>query len=304
MSIQFAKNETVVRRFDYATLGYRKKTDSYAVARSMIVTNKRVIHQDVSEKVGQDLIVRREMPIEHAKFVDVSYSKTSNPSHLVAALIFAILAVGVYFLTNLKTALPNVAFLQKIPEFLFPTLAGLLGLIALISVFRYFGSRRILLACTVSTDSAVQPIFSNTITDEKISPKKAKQANRNALRMELNIRVNKRAAKELADGLGAAILDAIEMNREAEAAERAACAPAPVVMMPAACCCASETAAEPEEEPVEETYDEAEAVEETVEAAEEPADEPVEGESADEVADEAAEEEAAPAEDDENANAN
>ena len=288
-----------MRRFDYATLGYRKKTDSYAVARSMIVTNKRVIHQDVSEKAGQDLIVRREMPIEHAKFVDVSYSKTSNPSHLVAALIFAILAVGVYFLTNLKAALPNVAFVQKIPDFLFPSLAGVIGLIALISVFRYFGSRRILLACTVSTDSAVQPIFSNTITDEKISPKKAKQANRNALRMELDIRVNKRAAKELADGLGAAILDAIEMNREAEAAERAACAPAPVVMMPAGCC-ASETAAEPEEEPVEETYDEAEAVEETVEAAEEPADEPVEGESADEVA----EEEAAPAEDDENANAN
>ena len=303
MSIQFAKNETVVRRFDYATLGYRKKTDSYAVARSMIVTNKRVIHQDVSEQAGRDMIVRHEMPIDHAKFVDVRYSKTSKPSFLIGALILAILAVGVYFLTNLKTALPEVAFLQKLPDLLFAGVAGLLGLIALINVFRYFGSRRILLACTVSTDSAVQPIFSNTITDEAVSPKKAKQAKRNTLRMELDIRINKHAAKELADGLGAAILDAIEMNREAEAAERAACAPAPVVMMPAGCCCASETVAEPEEEPVEETYDEAEVAVEAETAEDAPAEESDE-EAAGEPVDEAAEEEDVPAEDDETANAN
>lgn len=266
MSIQFAKNETVVRRFDYATLGYRKKTDSYAVARSLIVTNKRVIHQDVNEQAGKDLIVRREMPIEHAKFVDVRFSKTSKPSHLIAALILAVLAVAAYFLTNLKTWLPNVAFVQNLPEILFVGLSGVLGLIALINVFSYFASRRIMLACTVSTDSVIQPVFSNTITDEAISPKKAKQARKNTLRMELDIRINKRAAKDLADGLGAAILDAIEMNREAEAAEAAAraAAVAPVVT-PVTCCCVNETVAEPA---VEETVEEptVDAVEETVEA--------------------------------------
>ena len=261
MSIQFAKNETVVRRFDYATLGYRKKTDSYAVARSLIVTNKRVIHQDVNEQMGKDLIVRREMPIEHAKFVDVRFSKTSKPSCLVAALILAVLAVAAYFLTNLKTWLPNVAFVQNLPEILFVGLSGLLGLIALINVFSYFASRRVMLACTVSTDSVIQPVFSNTITDEAISPKKAKQAKRNTLRMELDIRINKRAAKDLADGLGAAILNAIEMNREAEAAARAA---APVAV-PVTCCCVNETVAEPTEATVEETVAEP-VVEETVEA--------------------------------------
>jgi len=216
MSIQLAKNETVVRKFDYATLGYRKKTDSYAVSRSLIVTNKRVIHQDVSEQAGRDLIVRREMPIEHAKFVDVRYAKTSKPGRLIAALIFAILAVVSCLLTNLKAAFESIELLQKIAGPLFYGLAGLFALIALINVIAYFTSRRIYLACTVSTDSLIQSVISNTITDESISPKKAKQARKKTLHMEVDISIDKKAAKALADGLGAAILDAIDMNREAE----------------------------------------------------------------------------------------
>lgn len=286
MSIQFAKNETVVRRFDYATLGYRKKTDSYATSRSLIVTNRRVIHQDVCEQAGRDLIVRQEMPIEEAKFVDVRYTKTSKPGHLIAALILAVLAVAFYFLTNLKAAYPDVALLQKIPALVFIGAAGVLGIIALINLINYFCSFRAYLGCTVSTDSAIQPIFSNTISDEKISPRKAKQAKKNTLRMELDIRINKKAAKELADGLGAAILDAIEMNREDA---RAACAPT-VAQTPMACCAnANEPCAEEPtvEEPI---VDEAEAVaEEPIE--ETPAEENTEETPAEETVEETVEEE-------------
>ena len=271
MPIQFAKNETVVRKFDYATLGYNKKTDDYTSALSLIVTNRRLIHQDVNEQFGKTTIVRHEMPIDHAKFVDVSYSKTSKPSLLVSALFFAIFAVAVFFLTALKDALPDVEFLQKLPDLLFIGISGLLGMIALINVIRYFGSKRMMLSCTVSTDTIITTILSNTISEGNSSRKNAKKSH-STMQMDINIPINKQAAKELADGLGAAIIDAIEMNREAKAVAPAV-APINVTLeMPTACCANAIAESKPDgEKPVDEP-----AVEAFVEAVEEPIDEAAE----------------------------
>ena len=260
MSLQLAKNETVVRKFDYATCGYRKKSDSYAVARSLIVTNKRVIHQDVNEKFGRHMIARTEMPIDHAKFVDVRFAKTSKCSHLVRMFVMLILAAGAYLLEMFKSSLPKVGNVQLgevIPNFVTYGLVGLFGLLAIISLICYFSSRRLYLSCTVSTDSMVNPVLVNKIKEEITLFDMRKKKKKNTLRVELSIRVNRRAAQELADGLGAAILDAIEMNAEQKQGMEA-----PAV------CCTEDVAAECDNEPVAEeeaqTAEETSVVEETV----------------------------------------
>ncbi len=210
MSIQFSQNETVVRKFDYATLGYRKKSDSYAVARSLIVTNKRVIHQDVCEQFGKDLIVRREMPIEHAKFVDIRLARSSKVALLIWGIVLAVLAAVAYLGTVLRGTLELLA---KVPELVFLGIAAGLGVVALALIIGYFGSRRMMLSCTVSTDGVIHPVIANTVADESANPKKVYRA---AKQMQLDIRIDKRVAKEMADGLGAAILDAMELNHRAE----------------------------------------------------------------------------------------
>ena len=48
MSVQFAKNEKVIKSFNYATVGYNQKKDQYDTAKSLIITNKRIIHESVS----------------------------------------------------------------------------------------------------------------------------------------------------------------------------------------------------------------------------------------------------------------
>lgn len=263
MSIQFSQNETVVRKFDYATLGYRKKSDSYAVARSLIVTNKRVIHQDVCEQLGKDLIVRREMPIEHAKFVDIRMARSSKVSLLIWSIVLAVLAVVAYLGNSLRESLE---FLAKVPAVLFVGIAAGFAAFALALLIAYFGSRRMMLSCTVSTDGMIQPVLSNTVVDESLKPKKVYKA---AKQMQLDIRINKRAAKELADGLGAAIIDAMDMNRRAEASVACAVAADNTVANVFADVEATVSFEEEEVAPVVEEAEETENVAEEAEAVEE-----------------------------------
>ena len=93
MSVKFAKDEKVIKFFNYAATGYNKKKNSYDTFKSLIVTNKRVIHEQVCEKRGNEVILRQEMPVTDAKYVKTTMGKTSTPKFLLLAILFAIIAV-------------------------------------------------------------------------------------------------------------------------------------------------------------------------------------------------------------------
>ena len=63
MSVKFAQDEKVIKSFNYAATGYNKKKDTYDTFKSLIVTNKRLIHESVCEKRGSEVILRQEMPL-------------------------------------------------------------------------------------------------------------------------------------------------------------------------------------------------------------------------------------------------
>ena len=56
MSVQFAKDEKVIKSFNYANTGYNKKKGQYDTFKSLIVTNKRVIHESVNDKSYNEII--------------------------------------------------------------------------------------------------------------------------------------------------------------------------------------------------------------------------------------------------------
>ena len=52
MAIQFAKDEKIIKSFNYAAAGYNKKKGTHEAFKNLIVTNKRVIHEAVRETRG------------------------------------------------------------------------------------------------------------------------------------------------------------------------------------------------------------------------------------------------------------
>ena len=93
MSIKLSNGEKIVRNYDYAEV----KTRTSTTTKTLIVTNRRLIHREVSSGFGNESISNREMPVKAAKYVDVYYGMKSCIGALVIGIIAAILAIVLLF---------------------------------------------------------------------------------------------------------------------------------------------------------------------------------------------------------------
>ena len=200
MAIQFAKDEKVIKSFNYAATGYNKRKDTYDTFKSLIVTNKRVIHESVCEKRGNEVILRQEMPVADAKYVKTTMGKTSSPELLLLAILFAVIAVAAVCVSFLE-------FAAKF-QFVFWILAAPFAVLCIVKLSAYFASCSRVVSFSIFTDHAVTPVICSaaieTNTDDTATNKKTKKE------PALEIRVNTDIARAIADGLGAAILDATQ----------------------------------------------------------------------------------------------
>lgn len=207
MSLKLAENEKVFAQYDYATYGYRRKLSSYAVAKSLIVTNKRVVHQEVSEQLGKELVVRKQLPLEHAKFVDVAMSHTAKFGFLVWTIITAILSLVGFLFPAKEEILPSMPIL-------FSLVGCTFAFLALIFLLCFIGSFRTYLACSIDVDCFISDgvdFNSRTVVQ---NPKKEARTKKS---MQINVRVNNKVARRMADELGAAILTAMDYVPEEKA---------------------------------------------------------------------------------------
>lgn len=208
MSIKFAKDEKVIKSFNYAATGYNRKKDTYDTFKSLIVTNKRLIHESVCEKRGNEVILRQEMPVADAKYVKTTIGKTSSPEFLILAILFAVVAVAVALISTFE-------FAAKF-RFVFWILAAPFAVLAIIKLYNYFTSCSKVVSFSIFTDHVVTPVIYSTAIEtnnDETANKKAKKE------PALEIRVNADIAREIADGLGAAILDAANYTEETATAE-------------------------------------------------------------------------------------
>ena len=204
MSLKLAQDEKVIRSFTYAATGYNRKKDTYDTFKSLIVTNKRLVHESVCEKRGNEVILRQEMPVADAKYVKTTMGKTSEPKYLLLTLLFAVLAIGVAFVSTLEAVAQF--------SFVFWILAAPLAVLAIVKLSNYFASRSNVVSFSVFTDHVVTPVIYSTAI-ETHTDENAKKKTKNEPALE--IRVNTSIAREIADGLGAAILDATNYVEEA-----------------------------------------------------------------------------------------
>lgn len=206
MSVQFAKDEKVIKSFNYATVGYNKKKDQYDTFKSLIVTNKRIIHESVKDKRYDEIILRQEMPVADAKYVKTTMGKTSNPAYLLQALLFAIIAIAAIVVSTLD-------FAEKF-FVVFLVLAAPFAILTFVKLAAYFASRSKVVSFSIFTDHVVTPVICTALVESDNDDASGKKAKKEPT---LEIRVNEDVAREIADGLGAAILDAIAYKEEAPA---------------------------------------------------------------------------------------
>ena len=211
MAIQFAKDEKVIKSFNYAAVGYNKKKDSYDTFKSLIVTNKRVIHEAVRETRNNELILRQEMPVTDAKYIKTTMGKTASPEFLVQAIIFAVIAA-------VSVVLSFLEFAAKF-QFVFWILAAPFVVLAIVKLAAYFASLSNVVSFSIFTDHEVTPVMSTAVIEQNNNNADGYQPKKTKKEPELEIRVNADVAREIADGLGAAILDAIAYKEGASAEE-------------------------------------------------------------------------------------
>ena len=206
MSVQLAKDEKVIRSFTYATLGYNKKKNKYDTFKSLIVTNKRLIHEAIRETRSNELILRQEMPVADAKYIKTVMGKSFSPQLLVQAIIYAVLAVVIALLATFD-------FAEKF-FFVFLILAAPFLFVAIKKLIDYFASFSNIVSFSIFTDHPVTPVLTtaavevNNNENADGAPRKAKNE------PSLEIRVDANVARQIADGLGAAILNAVAYNGE------------------------------------------------------------------------------------------
>lgn len=204
MSVQFAKDEKVIKSFNYATTGYNRRKGQYDTFKSVIVTNKRVIHESVNDKRYNEIILRQEMPVADAKYVKTTMGKTSNPIYLLQALLFAIIAAAAVFVSTLD-------FAEKF-YVLFLVLAAPFAILTFVKLAAYFSSRSKVVSFSIFTDHIVTPVICTAAVEADNNENQNKKIVKKDPSLE--IRVNADVAREIADGLGAAILDAIAYKEE------------------------------------------------------------------------------------------
>lgn len=242
MTLKLAKNEIIIKRFDYTT---RKIKNS---KRSLIVTNKRII----SEIMDRNSVMRKEIPVSEAEYISTSYANTK--SSLVAFILFLILAI-VTGIVGWKVELP-VHYMN----YGLYGLAGLFLLLSCIMLGKFFKNRAASVEITISGKKMETQVFS--LGSSNMSSKsKAK---------DLKIQIDRNQSIAMVNELGAVLIDVKNQSldellggvKEKEIKEEKAPEEIPVEE-PAAPVVEEQPEEEPvEEEPIEEEITSEEVLEE------------------------------------------
>ena len=201
MSIQLSNNEKILRTYDYATA----KSRGLAAAKrskTLIITNKRIIHKEISKGANTTSVNMSEMPIETAKYIRTSFKKTGYPILIVFAVLAAI--VGTIMLILLKNFIPFL----------------ITGIMAAICIFIYIKKKDYAFSCSIDTNTHI----TNAFNFSSISGSSRTRgifaifgsANKN---FSIKVKVNSEVAQQMANELGYVI--AAAANGDFDSAENA-----------------------------------------------------------------------------------
>lgn len=141
MSIKLANGEVIVKNYEYGTVNVTGVAKNIGSHRNLIVTNRRVIHQETSLGRGTERISTKEMPVKSANHVSTFYGMKNYPIFLILGIIFAIIAVVMLI------AIPGGA--AKIVSFI------VAGIIAVVFFILYAKKRDYTLTCSIDSEAYI-----------------------------------------------------------------------------------------------------------------------------------------------------
>lgn len=211
MSVSLAKNERVIKEYEYANMsvvGIGKKS---ATTKKLTVTNKRIIHQESTAGIGTERISTTEMPVKDAKYVNAYYGSKSFGFLLKLGIYVLIFTVGlVYLLLASDTSLEGGML----------ALVACLGIIGVVAIILYFVIKDRSVIFSIRTDTHITPAMQASSKAESLLTKgifaRLRSADR-GLTINVKVKVNQKVAKELVEELGAVILEAQNAEDPAEA---------------------------------------------------------------------------------------
>lgn len=199
MSLMLASDEKIIREYEYASVGTVGVGHSSETYKKLIITNKRIVHQEHATGVGMERYCSSEMPIEKATYVDTYYGMKSYTALLVLGILFAIAAL-VVLIAGLHIAI---------------VVAALVVAVAFILI--YIFKRDYMVTFSIKTDGFVNPaLFASSLSGSSLTRniRRNLRAAEAMTTINIKIRVHKEEAKLLAQELGTAILEASRSNSE------------------------------------------------------------------------------------------
>ncbi len=193
MSIKFAENEKVIRTYDYATQkGFKIGSAAFA-GKSLVVTNKRIVHVETSHMTGGRTITTQQMPVEAAKYVSTSYSMKPYPIFLVLAIVIALLGI----VGAIALEMPAL-FAALIPAAIF----------FLIFCFK----KDLVLSASFETDTRITHAFGCSTKNGNSLTKGFfrffRKRDNNLATIYVSVKVNREVSERMAEELGAVIMAA------------------------------------------------------------------------------------------------
>ena len=206
LSVQLAKNEKVVKVFNYASMGYDEKIGAQETQKSLVVTTRRIIHEAICDERGNEKILRREMPVSSATQIHTEMRKNCDKKYLFRALIFGILTL----------TLLSVLLMATVPALLIIALVP--AIIGLVNLILFFAKRSVVVSCEIFTDERITSALRFVSCEDNTDPSNKKSLKKKA--PEIKIHVNPLVAQRLTNELGAAILDAVAYNDSINASRK------------------------------------------------------------------------------------
>ncbi len=205
MAVKLVNGERILKSYDYAESKSKGLAGSKG-SKTLVVTNRRIIHYEKNEGKGTSGTNVSEMPIEAAKYIRTSFKETRYPILLVFGILIALVGILLAFLS--EAIIPFI----------------ICAVVATIFILIYAFKRTYAFACSIDTNTHITNAFgfSSISGDSRTAGlfSMFRQANKS---FYIKVKVNSTAAQEMAEELGYIIaaaangdFDEAETETEAE----------------------------------------------------------------------------------------
>lgn len=212
MSVQLIKNEKILRSYDYAS-SHSKGLGAVNGSKTLIITNKRIIHKEtVSGGKGLGLNIS-EMPVEKAKYIHTGLKVTRYPALLALGILFVFVALAA-LLAGGSLDLP-------------PVIAIIPVALAVVCFIVFALKKTYMFTCSIDTDTHITNAFGfSSVSGDSVTKGIWSRAGRANKTFYIKVKVAPGVVEEMANELGSVIAaaangdyDAITATDEIVAAE-------------------------------------------------------------------------------------